>query len=104
MPKLKAGVITSKPFLKAGNRYISEAGIITLHKRTNYTSTKPEQYLFFEPSGTGERQYLSSLYPQPDGGFIAEKNGVYWRVNLTEQEIRFTSLKTPKQAQSLSPL
>lgn len=101
MTKLKAGFITSKPFLKAGNRYISEAGIITLHKRTNYTSTKPEHYLFFEPSGTGQRQYLSSLYPQPDGGFIAEKNGVYWRVNLTEQEIRFTSVAKGEGAKPL---
>jgi hypothetical protein len=92
MTKLNAEALASKPFLKAGSRYISEAGILTLHKRKQYTSTKPEHYLFFEPSGTGKREYLSSLYPQPNGGFIAELKGIYWLVNLTEGEIRFTSV------------
>ncbi|MFM7858974.1 MAG: hypothetical protein ACKO96_45395, partial [Flammeovirgaceae bacterium] len=42
------------------------------------------------PSGTGEKLYLSSLYPQPDGRFIAEANGVYWSVNVTEEVISFS--------------
>jgi hypothetical protein len=101
MTKLKAETFVSKPFQRAGNRYISDTGSLFLHKRKEFTKLKPEHYLIFQPSGTGERQYLSSLYPQPDGGFIAERNGVYWRVNLTEEEIRFTSVAKGEGAKPL---
>lgn len=92
MPKIKPEVLNLQTFVKAGNRYISPAGILTLHKRKEYTSLKPENYLFFQPTGTADRLYLSSLYPQANGRFIAEANGVYWSVNVTEEAISFEQM------------
>lgn len=89
MPKIKPEVLNLQTFVKAGNRYISPAGVLTLHKRKEYTSLKPENYLFFQPTGTADRLYLSSLYPKPDGRFIAEANGVYWSVSVSEDAISF---------------
>lgn len=89
MPKISPESLTLQTFVKAGNRYISPAGTLTLHKRKEYTKLKPEKYLFFYPTGTGEKLYLSSLYPQPNGRFIAEANGVYWSVNVTDDAISF---------------
>lgn len=92
MPNISLEALTLQTFVKAGNRYISPAGILTLHKRNEPTRLKPENYLFFEPTGTGQRIYLSSLYPSAGGRFIAEANGVYWSVNLTDDAISFEQI------------
>jgi hypothetical protein len=86
-PKLTNSETTSQTFLKAGNRYVSSTGTLTLHHRHQYTATKPRQYLMFYPAGGGSPKYLTGLYPQPDGGFIGENKGVYYRVTLTDDAI-----------------
>jgi hypothetical protein len=83
---------TSKTFVKAGNRFISDTGSITIHKRKTYTSTKPEQYVVYTPPQGGKPEYLSGLYPRPDGTFIAEFKGIYWAVTLTADEVHFHQL------------
>lgn len=96
MPNLIKDRLTSQTFKKTGKSYTSSAGIISIYKRKEYSRIKPELYAYYEPPGE-PRFYLSSLYPQPDGSFIAERNRVYWHITLTDQEILFqrTKTKTP---------
>lgn len=84
-------------FTKAGNRFIDPAGGLTLylHHRKEYTQERPRLYLMYAPQGSQTR-YLTGLYPQPDGTFIGEKNGVYWRVSVTDYEIAFKAVNEGK--------
>jgi hypothetical protein len=89
MPNLIKDKLSCQTFKRAGKHYISKAGIISIHKRKDCNRLKPELYAFYEPLGEA-KIYLSSLYPQPDGSFIAEKNRQFWKVTLTDQEIAFS--------------
>lgn len=92
MTKLTPAEGTSQTFLKAGNRYVSTAGSLTLHHRHQYTATKPRQYLMFYPSGGGAGKYLTGLYPNTSGWFIGEIKGVYYRITLTDDAVTFQQM------------
>jgi hypothetical protein len=90
MPKVKGGSLLSKScqvFSRVGERRFSSNGVtLSLHQRQEYTPKKPRLYLMYAPSGQPFK-YLTGLYPQPDGTFIGENKGVYWRVSLTDDAI-----------------
>ena len=92
---------TSQTFTKVGSKYVGQAGVITLHQRTEYTERKPKFYLIYQPSREAKPAYLTGLYPQASGGFIGEKNGVYWRIDLTDEAIKFEIIT--QGTQSVSP-
>lgn len=92
---------TAKVFFKAGSKYVSDKGILTIHQRKEYTDRKPKLYLLFKPSGDAKAKYLTGLYPQQDGGFIGEFNKVYWHINLTEQAVTFQRIGGGEEAKSL---
>lgn len=80
---------TTQTFFKAGSKYVSETGVLTIHQRKEYTDKKPKHYLLFQPQGETKPKYLTGLYPQKDGGFIGEFNRVFWRINLTDDAVTF---------------
>jgi hypothetical protein len=81
-------------FTKAGDRYIGSAGDLSVkvHQRKEYTKEKPRLYLMYSIQGQPAK-YLTGLYPQSDGAFIGEKNGVYWRISLTDDAIEFGPIR-----------
>lgn len=80
---------TTQTFFKAGSKYVSDKGIVTIHQRKEWTERKPKHYVLFQPSGEAKPKYLTGLYPQSNGGFIGEFNRVFWRINLTDDSVTF---------------
>ena len=97
MSKIIQGAYTLQTQSKNQNSYKGKGGTLTLHKRKESTALKPALYLLYKPLSAGTAEYLSSLYPQPDGSYMAENRGIYWKVTLDAEKLVFSQVSAPNR-------